>query len=248
MRNSVWKAWTRIRKQTLPDFCSITLTLAGLAIANLTTITAPSAEPATWFTQISNSSFPTDAFGDPVGYRSWGDHDNNGWNDVLLFDGLYRNNGNETFTRIKSELPATANGIWEDWDEDGDLDFLYFMFWRNNGAGAFAAADFDYDGRLGILVNGGFQRNNGDGTFTLTSGELSELPGFELNRCAANRQKAGGDFFPNQAPKCKFCRTSAAARVRRQPRPGTKWARNGQDQAGFGGSKGRSDPEPDAHK
>ena len=75
---------------------------------------------------------------------SWGDYDNDGDmdlyvandgdnNDALNF--FYENNGDGTFTKITTGLPATENGdtedcSWADYDNDGDLDLLVI---NNNG-------------------------------------------------------------------------------------------------------------------
>ncbi len=92
----------------------------------------------------------------------WGDYDNDGDLDLLLFgqiynypntiykNKLYKNNGNDTFTEI-AEFPAiqsTDDIEWGDYDNDGDLDFIV--------AGRISY----YDGLTKIY------KNNGNDTFT----------------------------------------------------------------------------------
>ncbi|MDD5435193.1 MAG: FG-GAP-like repeat-containing protein, partial [Nitrospira sp.] len=82
---------------------------------------------------------------------SWGDYNNDGYED-LLFNGylLYRNNGDGTFTNVTQEagisyVSGANGGVWGDFDNDGNLDFYTFAsgdgstdrFWRNNGDGTF---------------------------------------------------------------------------------------------------------------
>lgn len=77
---------------------------------------------------------------------AWGDYDNDGYLDLFVVsspgpNGLYRNNGDGTFTQILTEPPATdASGAysqnalaWVDYDNDGFLDL--FMSRATAGAG-----------------------------------------------------------------------------------------------------------------
>lgn len=88
---------------------------------------------------------------------SWGDYDNDGDLDVFLAndqanDGLFRNEGNETFFKITGDPVVTSGGNsfgsqWADVDNDADLDlFVTNAFWGgpwknflflNNGDGTF---------------------------------------------------------------------------------------------------------------
>src|SRR5439155_17821586 len=86
---------------------------------------------------------------------SWGDYDNDGKLDVLLFGaafpnyalGVWRNAGNGLFTNINAGLPVLQSGFvrWLDYDNDGWLDILLLgqvdsnhevaQLWRNTGHG-----------------------------------------------------------------------------------------------------------------
>ncbi|MCG3154259.1 MAG: hypothetical protein DKINENOH_00853 [bacterium] len=80
------------------------------------------------------------------GNLSWGDYDNDGDLDLLVsgFDGrndnvrLYRNDGNNRFTRVNDGfVEATGPCQWGDYDNDGDLDIL-LIGWDGNGTAHFA--------------------------------------------------------------------------------------------------------------
>ena len=156
------------------------------------------------------SLFPTLAVGG--NYASiWTDYDNDGDQDMYLakcrggapagdqqrINLLYRNNGDGTFTEAGS-MAGVNDGAqsWstavEDFDNDGDMDFLLSnisdnnRFYRNNGNGTFTdvyastgiatqvgswevqTADFNNDGFVDFLWENGKQLylNNGNLTFT----------------------------------------------------------------------------------
>lgn len=72
---------------------------------------------------------------------AWADYDNDGWLDVFIaVNGgvgmFYRNNGDGSFTRVTTGLPATDSGsafaaAWADINNDGFQD-LVVTHWRNN--------------------------------------------------------------------------------------------------------------------
>lgn len=88
---------------------------------------------------------------------TWGDYNNDGFLDAfapsyaapdsVAFSAIFKNNGNETFTRIP--IPGTSpSGTWSDIDNDGDLDLLYIdetvgivklVLYRNDGGDNFTA-------------------------------------------------------------------------------------------------------------
>ena len=116
---------------------------------------------------------------------SWGDWNNDGYDDVFLGNGasgykfedfLYRNNGDGTFTKITgqsivSEVHLSGGATWGDFDNDGDLD-LYVTLNEDSFQGQ------DYKNLLYI--------NNNDGTFSksttagppITEGEYSNTAGW----------------------------------------------------------------------
>jgi hypothetical protein len=121
---------------------------------------------------------------------AWGDYDNDGDLDILLsgyansgkISTIYKNNGNNTFTKqtgISLILVDHSSVAWGDYDNDGDLDILltgssYYgiisKIYKNNGNNTFtdqtgisltgvtdgsvAWGDFDNDGDLDILLTG----------------------------------------------------------------------------------------------
>lgn len=118
------------------------------------------------FTRITTGAVATDL--GSAGGCAWGDYNNDGYEDLFVANSrpgirnsLYLNNGDGSFTKIRTGSVATEGGnsaaaIWGDYDNDGFLDLLV----TNPGA--------DFSSRPNFLY-----RNRGDGTFQkITSGRL----------------------------------------------------------------------------
>ncbi len=150
------------------------------------------------FTKLSSGPLVT--AGGKTMSSSWGDYDNDGDLDVFLAndqanDALFRNEGNETFTKITTGPVVSSGGNsfgsqWADVDNDADLDlFVSNSFWGgpwknflflNNGDGTFsknateipaldegwsygnAFGDWDCDGDLDLGVATCYNANQTD--------------------------------------------------------------------------------------
>jgi hypothetical protein len=146
------------------------------------------------FTAITNGPVVTE-HGDSTGC-AWGDYDKDGDLDLFVsnfgtpLNYLYRNNGDDSFTRVTEGTIATDDtnsegAIWADYDNDGDLDLFVAvglagndLLYRNNGDGSFtkitsgpvvqsggnsrgcAWGDYDNDGRLDLFVANEQGQNN----------------------------------------------------------------------------------------
>ena len=150
-------------------------------------------------------------FGSKLG-ASWGDYDNDGYPDLFIanygLDELWHNEGDGTFKNVTVSAKVTGclfcystNGLWWDYDQDGDLD-LYVSDWlkanrfyRNDGGGQFTdisvesglndrrhsfsslPIDLNKDGLQDLYVindNGpnNFYWNNGNGQFEEATAEV----------------------------------------------------------------------------
>ncbi len=147
-------------------------------------------------------------------YIAWGDYDNDSDLDILMcgqttsgtpVTKIY-NNDNGTFTDINAGLTGVTKGagVWADYDNDGDLDFLLtgenaenktFLYKNDDGIFSEVPNDFDYfgdyssaawgdydnDGDLDICITGNWKtriyRNNDDHSFSDSGIPLIDLSG-----------------------------------------------------------------------
>lgn len=149
--------------------------------------------------------------GNSVG-ASWGDYNNDGHLDLFVANAgnqnnfLYKNNGDETFTKISTGTIVNDRGhshgsAWGDYDNDGDLDL-------------FVSNDQDQNNAL--------YSNNGDGSFTAITNSITQDGGQsfgaawadydndgDLDLFTANHQLNKNFIYQNARGKCqnKVCVT-----------------------------------------
>jgi len=144
---------------------------------------------AVTFTKVTDDAGLT---GKSSNHFAWGDYNNDGYQDLLMGSKLYVNNGPPgwNFTDVTSAagISGGGNGVWADYDNDGDLDFYTSgnKLWKNNGAPGYnftdetyaagnlttpdptmAAGwgDFDRDGDVDLYVVNGERYNDGSPVF-----------------------------------------------------------------------------------
>ena len=170
---------------------SLMILAAGIVIS-LSTVSL--ADPP-YFTNVASSAGVNNT--GSGNHADWFDYDNDGDLDIYVLNdpgsaGLYRNNGNETFSWVSTGL--SGNGNWvapADYNNDGFIDVVRghgagsAVLYRNNGNGTFTNTtssagistsnsticvwgDFNNDSWTDLYVAGVEKKlyaNNGDGTF-----------------------------------------------------------------------------------
>ena len=145
---------------------------------------------ATWFTNVTEQAGLSGVSGN---FFSWGDYNDDGYEDLLAESRLFRNNGppawDFTETTQTAGLSGGGHGTWADYDNDGFLD-LYMVgsnrLWRNNGpeehftftdatsvstiesyshTTACAWGDYDDDGFLDLFIARGENWNDGNAIY-----------------------------------------------------------------------------------
>ncbi|MCI0541902.1 MAG: FG-GAP-like repeat-containing protein [Verrucomicrobiales bacterium] len=159
---------TNVTLSAAGDYLAVVSDATGLS--STSRVATLSVDPA--FIKITGGGIVTDR-GLFAG-SSWADYDNDGFLDLLVsnFGGggnfLYRNNHNETFSRINAspigtDPEHTIRCAWGDYDNDGFVDLATL-----NGAASYSEANVLY-------------HNNGDGTFSRmiadAVGELASAKG-----------------------------------------------------------------------
>ncbi|HOP05298.1 MAG TPA: FG-GAP-like repeat-containing protein [Tenuifilaceae bacterium] len=159
----------------------------------------------------------------------WGDYNNDGLLDFslsglsttnIIFSSLYKNNGDDTFTKTLSFTGSTdGSNAWGDYNNDGFLDLIitgysgserFSKIYKNNGNGTFAEqtsillrgvyqssvvwGDYDNDGYLDILLTGDTGTENVSLVYKNNgNGTFSEQTGIVLPGISGG-SVAWGDF------------------------------------------------------
>ena len=156
------------------------------------------------FLKINTGAIVNDG-GNSVG-ASWGDYDNDGHLDLFVANSgnqnnfLYRNNGDESFTKINTGIIVNDGGhshgsAWGDYDNDGDLDLFVSNDQNQNNA---------------------LYANNSDGSFTFITNDLTQDGGQsfgaawadydndgDLDLFTANHQLNKNFIYQNSRGKCQ---------------------------------------------
>jgi hypothetical protein len=115
---------------------------------------------------------------------TWGDYNNDGFldafapdlfsSDSVAFPSIFKNNGNETFTRVQLPSSAASAGVWFDSDNDGDLDLVY-----ND-----------------LTISSTLYRNDGNDTFTTVTGVFTTNTSWNPVAVDVNNDNRMDMFFP----------------------------------------------------
>ncbi len=150
------------------------------------------------FTKITSGSIVNDGGNSSGG--SWSDFDNDGDLDLfvpnreLQYNFLYKNNNDESFTKVLSgnivtDTSTSFSASWGDYDNDGFMDLFV-----TNGSGSYQYTDFLY-------------MNNGDESFTkIITGDIVNRLGHSIGTCSGDYNNDGflDIFISNNANQSNF--------------------------------------------
>jgi len=130
-----------------------------------------------------SSNLPVTETGNTSWASAWGDYDNDGDIDLYVSNYykknyLYKNNGNSTFTKILSGAPVAAaesswSSTWVDYDDDGHLDLYVVNSYTDKNS---------------------LYKNNGNGTFTSVSSQITNTSDIDANNAAWADTDNDGDL------------------------------------------------------